>query len=560
MCGGVKTVGRGKTAEDEVSQRVSSHWIPLFTWRKHGTAAQYYSVFTFPASSDPVRMASPDSEKGPPAGPSDGERRGHGHDQDVDDRDSMSMKASSMFHKALRMGRVEEKGIQPIPLEERQLTRFFQIFTIWCSFNSNILGITFGMLGPLAYGLSLRDSALVILFFCLLSTIPPAYLSTFGPKTGMRQMILARYSFGRYLVSIPVVLNLATLTGFVVIICVVGGQCLSAVSGGSLTPDVGIVVIGLLSLFISFCGFRVLHYYEAYAWIPAVIAIAIATGCGGSDLKKQAQPAEAPAAAMVLSFGMIVASYMIPWAAIASDMTTYFDPKVPSWRVFTYTYLGLTIPTVLLMTLGAAMAGALPNVPEWSAAYDETAVGGVLAAMLSSAGGFGKFIVVVLALTLLGNTAGTMYAITLNFQTLIPGLIKIPRYAFAIVVTVIVIPVAIRAEREFFVNLENFVALIGYWSASFVGITVVEHLVFRRGRWDSYDHEIWNVASQLPIGAAAIAAGVICYALVVPSMAQVWWTGPIAKTTGDIGFELAFAMSSLFYVPFRYLEKRITGR
>lgn len=125
-------------------------------------------------------------------------------------------------------------------------------------------------------------------------------------------------------------LNLATLTGFIVIIYVVGGQCLSAVSGGSLTPDVGIVIIGILSLLISFCGFKVLHYYETYAFIPAIIAIAIATGCGGSALKNQVVPAEPASASMVLNFGMIVAGYMIPWAAIASDLTTYFDPKVPS--------------------------------------------------------------------------------------------------------------------------------------------------------------------------------------------------------------------------------------
>lgn len=56
--------------------------------------------------------------------------------------------------------------------------------------------ITFGMLGPVAYNLSLRDSALVILFFNLLATSAPGVLATFGPKTGMRQMIHARYSFG----------------------------------------------------------------------------------------------------------------------------------------------------------------------------------------------------------------------------------------------------------------------------------------------------------------------------------------------------------------------------
>jgi purine-cytosine permease-like protein len=212
------------------------------------------------------------------------------------------------------------------------------------------------------------------------------------------------------------------------------------------------------------------------------------------------------------------------------------------------------------MTLGAAIAGALPNNPEWSAAYDKNLVGGVLAAMLSSAGGFGKFCVVILSLTLLGNTGGTMYAITLNFQTLVPWLIRVPRYIFAIVVTAIVIPTAIRAADEFFLNLENFVGLIGYWSAAFVGIVVAEHLVFRGGRSDSYDHAIWSNSSKLPIGLAAITSGILCFGLVIPCMAQVWWTGPIAETTGDIGFEVALVLSGLLYVPLRWAEKRFIGR
>lgn len=212
------------------------------------------------------------------------------------------------------------------------------------------------------------------------------------------------------------------------------------------------------------------------------------------------------------------------------------------------------------MTLGAAVAGAIPNNPDWAARYETNLVGGALAGMLAPAGGFGKFVVVVLTLTLLGNTCGTFYAITLNFQTLLPWLVKVPRYVFSIVITAIVIPVAICAVDDFFVNLENFVALIGYWSAAFVGIVGTEHLVFRRGRYDSYDHAIWSSARELPLGVAALAAGVACFGLVVPCMDQVWFTGPIAETTGDIGFEVAFVLASLVYVPLRYLEKRLTGR
>ncbi|KAF3066351.1 Purine-cytosine permease fcyB [Daldinia childiae] len=453
---------------------------------------------------------------------------------------------------------IEDRGVMPVSLEDRTATNYSSYFSIWACMNINLLPITFGMLGP-TYGLSLRDCSLVILFFCILTAAIPAYLGTLGPKTGLRQMIQARFSFGRYLVSVPVILNLATLTGFCVVTCVIGGQCLSAVAGGSLTPAVGIVIMGVMALLISFCGYDVLHQYERFAWIPALVAIIITTGCGGSGLGQQA-PAEPATAGGVLSFGMIIASYMIPYACLSSDFTTYLNPKFSSVRLFLYGYAGLIFPSVLLMILGASIGGAINSIPEWEAGYESTQVGGVLAAMLSRAGGFGKFVVVVLSLTLLGNIAATMYSITLNFQILIPQLVVVPRYMFSIVVTAIVIPVSIRAAVEFFASLENFVALIGYWSAAFVAVVIVEHNVFRGGKYDTYDHDSWNVASRLPWGIAALAASALSFALVIPSMSQVWFEGPIAKKSGDIGFEMAFAVTAILYLPLRYLEKKLSGR
>lgn len=257
---------------------------------------------------------------------------------------------------------------------------------------------------------------------------------------------------------------------------------------------------------------------------------------------------------------MIVASYMIPWACLASDFTTYLTPTAPSKRLFVYAYTGLAVPTILLMILGAAIGGAVANVPAWSEGYDANLVGGALAGMLEPAGGFGKFVVVILSFSLLGNLAATSYSITLNFQLLIPQLIKVPRYVFAVLITIIVIPVSIRAATDFFANLENFIALIGYWASAFLGIVVVEHLWFRKGNCSQYSMEAWNDAKQLPLGVAALSACILSFGLVVPSMSQVWFTGPIAEKTGDIGFELAFVVSGLLYVPLRMLEKKMSGR
>ena len=92
-----------------------------------------------------------------------------------------------------------------------------------------------------------------------------------------------------------------------------------------------------------------------------------------------------------------------------------------------------------------------------------------------------------------------------------------------------------------------------------VSVVCVEHLYFRKGNFARYDLQSWNVPSRLPLGAAALAACISSFALVIPSMSQVWYTGPIARKTGDIGFEMAAIVTALVYIPLRRLEKSWRG-
>ncbi len=212
------------------------------------------------------------------------------------------------------------------------------------------------------------------------------------------------------------------------------------------------------------------------------------------------------------------------------------------------------------MVLGAAIGGAVASVPSWTEAFSRHSTGGVLTQMLSPAKGFGKFVAVVLAFSVLANMAGSMYSITVQFQILLPILAKIPRFIFAIVISGVIIAVSIPIAHTFEESLENFLGVISYWVAVFVGIVSTEHLYFKRGKAANYDHAIWNVASKLPLGFAAMAAGALPFALIIPCMSETWYTGPVAKKTGDIGFEVGFALSVLLYIPFRTIELKFTGR
>lgn len=91
---------------------------------------------------------------------------------------------------------------------------------------------------------------------------------------------------------------------------------------------------------------------------------------------------------------------------------------------------------VPLQCLGAAAVLAAPNVPSWEAGYGvDGNVGGLLEAMLSPVGNFGKFLTVLLSLSVTGNIACTLYSICFNFQVMIPAMSKVPRYVFSLVGT-----------------------------------------------------------------------------------------------------------------------------
>lgn len=233
---------------------------------------------------------------------------------------------NSKWYQRLIDAGFEDNGIKPVPLEQRTNTQYSNLFTLFFTSMMSLLPLPTGILGTYTFGLSLRDTSLIILFFAILTIFPPAFLGISGSQTGMRQQILARYSFGLILVTIPLLLNAATVTGFTLISAVVGGQAISALNPDNVSVKVGIVIICVVSLFASMLGYRALHAIERWSWIPNLISLLIAVGCGGKYLHLQTEvpPATAP---QVLSYGGIIAGYFLTFSGTVSDYATYHSPK-----------------------------------------------------------------------------------------------------------------------------------------------------------------------------------------------------------------------------------------
>ncbi|GAA5979685.1 hypothetical protein JCM5350_003812 [Sporobolomyces pararoseus] len=469
---------------------------------------------------------------------------------------------------------VEGHGVAPLSESARTDSKFIQNFTLWLSMNATIACFSTGTLGPVLYGLSMRDSFLVIALVNVFSCGVPSYVACFGPKLGARTMLVARYSYGYYAAILPALLNLISFIGFAAVNSIVAGQVLVAINPGHLSITTGIVIVAVVSMVISFFGYRVLHACERWAWLPVTIAFILLAAFGGRHLGAATSfnaDTGTSSKGGILSFISIIVGFTLSWSGCSADFNSYMRPDIAKTKVFIYTFFGLYLPACLLQLLGAAFAAAALSglVPTWEEAYNTGSVGSLVGVALEPLHGFGKFLLVLFALGMISNNAPTTYAFSLSLQIVFPFLTRVPRFFFAIVCTAIYLPIAVVGATNFEEVLNNFLGILSGWSAIFVSVLLCEHFLFRRGSFTSgYDLSIWDRSSKLPPGVAALFASFCGAAFYVIGMDQVWFRGPIAKMVtgpseefgGDVGFESAMAVAAIMYVPSRWLEKKVFGR
>jgi purine-cytosine permease-like protein len=165
---------------------------------------------------------------------------------------------------------------------------------LWLSANCSTSTFALGTLGASLFQLSFRPAVLTIIFLNLLSTIPVAYLSTFGPRLGLRQLTLSRFAFSLYFPGcITIMLNMIVCIGWCIVNSIAGALVLRAVSNATqpkIPTAAAIVMMAVLSLVPSFIGYRYIHAYERYAWIPIGTIFLIVFGLSARYMDPQSWP------------------------------------------------------------------------------------------------------------------------------------------------------------------------------------------------------------------------------------------------------------------------------
>src|SRR6266536_3782581 len=169
---------------------------------------------------------------------------------------------------------IETHGIERVSPTTRTHVRIRDNFTMWLSANLVISTLALGTLASFL-GLGFWDGLAVIIIFNALGVLPVAFFSTLGPKLGLRQMTISRFSFGWVGAIIIAIFNVAACIGWSAVNVIVGGQLVAALSGGRVPSWGGILIIAVLTTLISIYGYKYVHRYERYAWIPMAVIFAI---------------------------------------------------------------------------------------------------------------------------------------------------------------------------------------------------------------------------------------------------------------------------------------------
>ncbi|KAL8835837.1 MAG: hypothetical protein Q9170_003160 [Blastenia crenularia] len=449
----------------------------------------------------------------------------------------------------------EARGVQRVLPNERHAFTWrscLQIFVFWISFNLAAQNVTLGMLGPKIYGLSFRDASLCAFFGSVIGATAVSYIATFGPVSGHRTLIFARYTFGWYPTKLIVVLELIVLIGYSLIDLVIAGQILSAVSPhGSMSIVVGIIVVAIVTWLISTFGYSVFHAYQRYAFVPQLIAFCILYGVSSQnfDLKSPSQGDNRTVVGNRISFLSITLAAAITYGGAAADYFVYYPVTTPPITIFT-------------ITLGALILAGYTN--STSPSNFNT--------------GFGKFLAVIVALGLVANSVPPAYSIGIDFQVLGKNFQKVPRVVWNTVGVVIYTVCALAGRDHLAEIFTNFLALMGYWVIIWMGITIEEQVLFRsrfgfrmgigdkesrRGWGRGYNWTVWNTPENLPHGIAALLAFLVGWAGAILCMAQVWYKGPIAGLVGEYGADMGnfvgASWAALVYPPLRWLEIKKFG-
>jgi NCS1 family nucleobase:cation symporter-1 len=430
---------------------------------------------------------------------------------------------------------LERHGMAPIP-EDQRYGASRRNFTVWFAPNMELSGV---FTGTLAYtiGLGFWPGVVAIALGVVLGALPVALLATWGPKTGMAQLPLARLPFGRTIAVVAAVQWL-TSVAWDALVGLFGAQAAQLLF--HIPFVVGAIIVLAAEGVIGFLGYEFIHQLEKWgsgllAVLFAVLSVRILQH-GNIPIDSGVHGGAAVGAFILMT--TIAFSGSFSWATYAADYSRYQRKETRPAPIFLWTLAGLALSFIWMYTIG--LAGAKLFVDQTAGGVQTLVGGGVVGSLALLAVMFG-------AVT---SNAMNDYSGSLAVQA---AGIRIRRNWSAALSTVVALFLILWLNSgNLSSKFQNVLLLSAYWIAPFLAIILIDWYR-RRGGVTRENLVLLMRFSNLSAGWPALVALVIGFGAMLPFMNTGLIVGPVATALhgADLSFYVGFIAAAVVYSALR---------
>jgi len=434
-------------------------------------------------------------------------------------------------------------GIEPISIHERRGAPR-DLFWTWSAPNWKFATMFVGVLPVAVFGGGFWPTVIALALGSALGAATVAALSTWGPRFGIAQLVQSRAAFGYHGNRIPAALNAVSAgVGWFAVNTLTATFALVTLSGLPFQLILPTVVVVQVTL--ACCGLAAITRFTRLVApgltvvFSLVVLVVLSQARPGQEFNASAAGAAGGPVGVFLLTLSIAFGYAVSWAPCAMDFARFLPTASKGRAVAGYAWIGVLLPCLVLQIGGAGLATVVGTT--WGPADNPTdqlarAVPGVL----------GSVALLGIAIGAVSANVLNCYSGALSFMAL--GLrfgdLQRHRVVVAILLGGIGYALALGGAANAGRGYQDFLLLLGYWIAPFLGVVFADMLQ-RRGQFEprvfvDRSHSTWTGTCALLIGIAASA----------PFWNQVVWRGPVVDAwpqLGDVSFLIGFVAAAATY-------------
>ncbi|MBC7763569.1 MAG: cytosine permease [Candidatus Saccharibacteria bacterium] len=430
-----------------------------------------------------------------------------------------------------RVGKgIETRSIDYVPQSERY-GKPWHLGAVWLMGTASVGSVAIGFIGVSA-GANLLWTLVGVTLGALFGTIFSAFHSAQGPQLGLPQMVQSRPQFGYRGAVLVWVFVLVSYVGYNAFVAILGGQTVASFTGVGADGRIWAPVITLIGLVLAVAGYDLIHRVSRwFAGIFLLVYSVFTVSLIGVDLPVDAfDPSAFKATPFLLQFA-VSAGYLISWAPYVSDYSRYLPATVSVRSAFWWTYLGMALSSIWLLSIGAVIGVGYPGlgvIETVRVAGDHLFAGfGAVLLIVSLPG-----LLIVLGLNLYGGSL-TLLSIIDSFKRIRPT--RVARVTSLLGVAITGEALVYAVSDNFLADFGTFLTFLLYLFGPWTAINLVDFYVVRKGHYSI--RSIFDPNGIYGLwGWRGISAYLIGFAATVPFQSTTIYTGPVAKALNGVDF------------------------